>query len=418
MHGLFKVTGDRFNLFVPLMKVNEDTGEFEGWATLEQLDHSNEICDVEKSWPFFKAWSDKLAKATDGENLGNVREMHENIAAGKLTALEKMIHPLGVPGIYVKGIAVDAGSKDKLVKRVLVGLSIGGRYVEKSKDPNIDGAMRFVADPIEISLVDQPCVPDAMITVVKADGREELAKAVGFQPSQFWKCRAGATHEHVTKAEARSCDGTKKVADVSRAILEKSLYSASSLASVILQAQGVINDLAWESRYEGDPADASPNDKLVAATALLFDALLEIIDDEKSDFVAEYGDGTAAAASGDRERFADAGRSGGRRRSGVHAERDRRTPEENPRRFEIAPRAIGQREQQHGTGEQHGREADQESRGGSSPRTPRAVCEAVGPRRRRRCPRRDHQAVAGGIHRRDRAGRRGDPGERAGEVDQ
>jgi hypothetical protein len=30
--------------------------------------------------------------------------------------------------------------------------------------------------------------------------------------------------------------------------------------------------------------------------ALLFDALLEIIDDEKSDFVAEYGDGTAVRA--------------------------------------------------------------------------------------------------------------------------
>jgi hypothetical protein len=296
---LFKVTGDRFELRVPLMKYDERTGEFEGWATLEQLDHSGEICDIEKSWPFFKAWSDKLAKATDGENLGNVREMHENIAAGKLTAIEKTIHPLGVPGIYVKGLAVDAGSKDKLTKRVLVGLSIGGKYVEKSKDPEIDGAIRFVADPMEISLVDAPCVPDAMITVVKADGSQEMKKAVGFQPAQFWACR-NVAHRHINKSDAKVCDGqgiAGKIAKggVSELLLEKSLYAASSIASVIMSATGVINELAWEARYDGDPADASPNDKLVAATSLLFDALLEIVDDEKSDFLELYGDDSGAA---------------------------------------------------------------------------------------------------------------------------
>jgi hypothetical protein len=282
---LFKVTGDRFELRVPLMKYDERTGEFEGWATLEQLDHSGEICDIEKSWPYFKAWSEKLAKATDGENLGNVREMHENIAAGKLTAIEKTIHPIGVPGIYVKGIAVDAGSKDKLTKRVLVGLSIGGKYVQKWTDADIDGATRFTADPMEISLVDAPCVPDAMITVVKADGSQELKKAVGFQPAQFWSCRAGAAHGHATKADATRCDGTARktivVVGVGSDVVRKSLYAASSLASVILSATGVINELAWQAQYNGDPADAAPNDKLVAATNLLYAALLEIVEDEK-----------------------------------------------------------------------------------------------------------------------------------------
>jgi hypothetical protein len=292
---LFKVTGDRFELRV-LMKYDERTGEFEGWATLEQLDHSGEICDIEKSWPFFKAWSDKLAKATDGENLGNVREMHENIAAGKLTAIEKTIHPLGVPGIYVKGLAVDAGSKDKLTKRVLVGLSIGGKYVEKSKDPEIDGAIRFVADPMEISLVDAPCVPDAMITVVKADGSQEMKKAVGFQPAQFWACR-NVAHRHINKSDAKVCDGqgiAGKIAKggVSELLLEKSLYAASSIASVIMSATGVINELAWEARYEGDPVDASPNDKLVAGTTLFYEALLEIVENEKDEFATQYGSGS------------------------------------------------------------------------------------------------------------------------------
>jgi hypothetical protein len=294
---LFKVTGDRFELRVPLMKYDERTGEFEGWATLEQLDHSGEICDIEKSWPYFKAWSEKLAKATDGENLGNVREMHENIAAGKLTAIEKTIHPIGVPGIYVKGIAVDAGSKDKLTKRVLVGLSIGGKYVQKWTDADIDGATRFTADPMEISLVDAPCVPDAMITVVKADGSQELKKAVGFQPAQFWSCRSGVAHGHATKADATRCDGGKpgvamKKGGVSELLLEKSLYAASSIASVIMSATGVINELAWEARYEGDPADASPNDKLVAGTTLFYEALLEIVENEKDEFSTQYGSGS------------------------------------------------------------------------------------------------------------------------------
>lgn len=198
MTSLFKVEGDHFSLSVPLMKYDARTGEFEGYATVEELDKSGETIDIEKSWPFFAAWSDSFAKATDGASFGNVREQHDpKKAAGKLTAMEKRDFE-GKPAIFVKGKAIDPGSKEKLLERVLVGLSIGGSYVEKTDDG------RYVANPSEISLVDNPCVPNAMITVVKADGTESLEKALGFQPAQVWKCRS--LHDHAKKADAIACE--------------------------------------------------------------------------------------------------------------------------------------------------------------------------------------------------------------------
>lgn len=209
---LVKINGERFEVDIPLVKYKEATGEFEGWATVEELDRSGEIIDLDKSWPYFEKWSQKFAKATDGESYGNVREQHDaKRAVGKLTAISREIHDTGAAGIYVKGVIVDPIAKEKLAKRVLVGLSIGGKYVEKSDD----GV--YVADPSEVSVVDNPCVENAMITVVKADGSEEIGKAVGYNPPQGFLCRAHAFHDR--KIDAKNCvmefdehDGVEKIA--------------------------------------------------------------------------------------------------------------------------------------------------------------------------------------------------------------
>ena len=42
----------------------------------------------------------------------------------------------------------------------------GGRYVDRWADPET-GLIRYTADPLEISLVDLPCLPDATFEYVK-----------------------------------------------------------------------------------------------------------------------------------------------------------------------------------------------------------------------------------------------------------
>jgi len=161
------------DIFAQLHKYDESTGYFEAVAADESLDHDGEILDFESSQPHFENWSAKIAKVTEGKSVGNVREMHGKVAAGKLT--EMICDPVAKQ-VRVAGYAVDAGSRAKMAQGVLTGVSIGGAYGKKWDDPVRKGVIRYEAIPSEISLVDNPCNPNAFFTVVKADGAEELRK--------------------------------------------------------------------------------------------------------------------------------------------------------------------------------------------------------------------------------------------------
>jgi hypothetical protein len=343
---LFKPTEDgRFELRVPLMKYDERTGEFEGWATIEELDKSGEIIDIERSWPEFQKWSEKFAKATDGESFGNVREQHDpKKAAGKLTAIERRQMD-GKDAIFVAGKAVDKGSREKLLERVLVGLSIGGEYIEKSPADDIKkGAVRYVARPTEISLVDNPCVENALITVVKADGSQSIAKAVGFNPPQGFLCRGEIFH--VKKDDARKCEehvrkdeftGPDASGDASDDVVDdriasgdsnraendkkkkkakkpaaddaglkssdagdmkKSLYGLSRLACILadlMSARGDAEfDAVWEM-LEGEQSNTDVVDRLTEAAQAVFDALEAIIADERAELAEPSSSSTGNA---------------------------------------------------------------------------------------------------------------------------
>jgi hypothetical protein len=161
------------HLFAQLAKIDESKHEVWGVATAEMVDKEGEIFDYASSKPYFKAWSDEIAKATDGKSLGNVREMHEPSAVGKLVALD---FDDELKQISVGARIVDVTAWQKCAEGVYTGFSIGGQYVKAWKD----GAFtRFTADPAEISVVDNPCVPGAHFTAVKANGQIEIRKFAG-----------------------------------------------------------------------------------------------------------------------------------------------------------------------------------------------------------------------------------------------
>ena len=179
------------HLFAQLAKIDESKHEVWGVATAEMVDKEGEIFDYTSSKPYFKAWSDEIAKATDGRSLGNVREMHEASAVGKLVALN---FDDELKQIYVGAKIVDQTAWQKCAEGVYTGFSIGGQYVKAWKDGEYT---RFAADPAEISVVDNPCVAGAHFTAVKVDGQIEIRK---FAMTKQELGKTGAKHSAETKA--------------------------------------------------------------------------------------------------------------------------------------------------------------------------------------------------------------------------
>ena len=160
--------------FIPFVKVDSVRREVSGIVTAEQPDKDREVCDYEKSKPYYQAWSAEFSKATDGKSLGNLRAMHQLDAVGKATDLR-----FNDPDkeIIMTFKVVDDDAWRKVEERVYTGFSQGGRKVgEQVPDPVHKGCVRYVANPSEVSLVDNPCLPSAHFAYVKSDGSVEMRK--------------------------------------------------------------------------------------------------------------------------------------------------------------------------------------------------------------------------------------------------
>jgi hypothetical protein len=182
------------NLFAQIAKIDESKHEVWGVATAEVVDKEGEIFDYQSSKPYFKNWSDEISKATDGKSLGNVREMHEPSAVGKLVAIA---FDDDMKQIRVGARIVDAVAWQKCMLGVYTGFSIGGAYVKSWKDGEY---VRFTANPVEISVVDNPCVPGAHFTAVKADGTCEVRKFTRADARADDALKIGARHSKATMA--------------------------------------------------------------------------------------------------------------------------------------------------------------------------------------------------------------------------
>lgn len=161
-------------LFIPLTKVDLVKREVWGIAAEERTDKSKrEKMDYASSKPFFQAWSDGLAAVTGGMSLGNVRAMHQPIAAGRLISL---LFDDANKQVHVGAHIVDDAEWNKCAQWVYTGFSVGGSYAARWADPDELGVVCYTANPCEISLVDNPQMWGANFTVVKADGATELRK--------------------------------------------------------------------------------------------------------------------------------------------------------------------------------------------------------------------------------------------------
>jgi hypothetical protein len=168
------------HVFLPITKVDAKNRTIEARITDETVDAVGEICDYESSAPLFKVWSDNAATKTAGKSKGNVRAMHQPIAAGKLIDITFDDDAKAIECV-VK--IVDDAEWEKFDEGLYTGLSLGGNYVGKKWKDADSGAWRYTVDPIEVSLVDVPCNPSATFKYAAADGSEVTKSFKPWEPT-------------------------------------------------------------------------------------------------------------------------------------------------------------------------------------------------------------------------------------------
>lgn len=183
----------------------------------------------------------------DYMKFGAVREMHQPIAAGSAICMEVQddgktrIEALIVDPVTVKKLTCDPP--------VLKGFSIGGRVPKggRSKaDPKV--IERLVLR--EVSVVDRPAHPEAVIELLKLEEGSAMADEV-----------------------------------------KKGTYQIGWAADLLTQLDSLQKDTEWEKQFEGD-ASAIP-DKLKAVVSDLAGILRDLVAEETAELV---GEGVAMAA--------------------------------------------------------------------------------------------------------------------------
>lgn len=313
----------KFQKFMPLAKMEEQsdgTLNVFGIVTAEQPDLDNEVCDYEGTKPLYQAKVATMFKLTSTvagmePSIMPMREMHQlkAIGAGRTIEFDDAAKTIRM-GFNV----VDPDAILKFRKGVLIGFSQGGAYVgEKVPDPVHKGCTRYVADPAEVSGVDSPCLPAALVetmkgrtvSLMKANGateqvqlQTEPAPAIELLGNE--KAVRGALSSADRPADARKAilDAAKKCGiklsdDDQKAVtkacatiaLKKGMYEVGWLASFIEDLHWLCLQTEWERDMEEDGSKV-PDGLREAWMALLVEFKAMAIE-EADEMAAQGGKG-------------------------------------------------------------------------------------------------------------------------------
>lgn len=158
--------------FLPLVKADQEKRLVYARAAAEEPDKSNEIMDYATGKVAFQTWSKQYEDVTLGKSFGNVRAMHNpRHLAGTVQKLDYDDEGMFV-GAMIK--VLDPVDWAKVEGGGYTGISIGGGYAKKWPDPLNKNLTRYTPRIQEISFVDSPCIPSALIMEMqKADGTIE-----------------------------------------------------------------------------------------------------------------------------------------------------------------------------------------------------------------------------------------------------
>ena len=163
--------GDNLHLSVPFTKVNRENRTVSGFATLDNVDQTGDVVTAEASIKAFENFR------------GNIREMHQPLAVGKLVSFKPETFYDDVTKSFYNGVYVTTyvskGAQDtweKVLDGTLSGFSIGGKIIEVDNEVNKASGetVRFIKsyDLVELSIVDSPANELCnIISVEKVNGK-------------------------------------------------------------------------------------------------------------------------------------------------------------------------------------------------------------------------------------------------------
>jgi uncharacterized protein YoxC len=168
--------GNSVRLSMPIAKVDQERRIVSGFATLDNVDRQGDIVPTDASIKAFKQFR------------GNVREMHQQVAVGKVVSFKEDKYFDADTKKFYNGVFVSAyvskGAQDtweKVLDGTLTGFSIGGNIkdYEDIYSEDIDKSIRIIKDYelYELSLVDNPANQFAnVISIEKNHDSGYLAK--------------------------------------------------------------------------------------------------------------------------------------------------------------------------------------------------------------------------------------------------
>lgn len=223
-------------IFVPLAKFDEEQRLAIGYASTPALDSQGEIVKREAV----------EAALPDYMRFANIREMHRPSAVGVAAAAD-----LDARGLRIAAKVVDDDAWEKVKQKVYKGFSIGGRVT--SRDPK-DHRVITGLELTEISLVDRPANPEAIIDVYKADLTKEGRRNSGADQSRIQRVHdtsveLGANCAHAPAAADATEPDADDPAKATRGDLAKHASLAErldALARELAAQRALLNKLAAE----------------------------------------------------------------------------------------------------------------------------------------------------------------------------
>ena len=179
-------------IFLPLEKFEAEQRMVYGYASTEARDSQGEIVTraaIEAALPAYMEFA-------------NIREMHQLSAVGVVKSAD-----LDDKGLRLGAKVVDDDAWAKVKEGVYKGLSIGGRVTQRD---TLDKSVITGVVLHEISLVDRPANPEALIEAYKAAGAEDVEKdalgKVGARNSKADLERIQAIHDQAAALGASCAD--------------------------------------------------------------------------------------------------------------------------------------------------------------------------------------------------------------------
>jgi hypothetical protein len=191
--ALWSADGENIRMSMPLTKVDIERRIVSGFATLDNVDRQNDIVSTEASVKAFSRFK------------GNIREMHQPIAVGKLVSFKQDRYFDADTKKFYSGVFVSAyvskGAQDtweKVLDGTYTGFSIGGVMKEwdDAFDENAESPIRVIKDYdlYELSLVDSPANQFAsIVSIEKVNGVDVLKGEVTetVLENVFWDEQSG-----------------------------------------------------------------------------------------------------------------------------------------------------------------------------------------------------------------------------------